>query len=77
MSCISLKQIGLLALIPWLVACASGGAGLRADPSASLESGLPANAPVVKQITPELVRSEREKHEKNKRLRTSAIWSAR
>ncbi|MFC3109909.1 polysaccharide biosynthesis/export family protein [Undibacterium arcticum] len=76
LSCISLKQIGLLALIPWLVACASGGAGLRADPSASLESGLPANAPVVKQITPELVRSEREKHEKQTTQNLSNLVSA-
>jgi polysaccharide export outer membrane protein len=62
--------------MPWLVSCASGGAGLQADSSASLESGLPANTPVVKQITPELVRVERELHEKQSTQNISRLVGA-
>ena len=76
LSCVSLKRVSLLALIPWLAACASGGAGIHADANARLDSGQPANALVVKQITPELVRSEREQHEQQTTQNISRLVSA-
>jgi len=76
LSCVSLKRVSLLALIPWLAACASGGAGIHADANARLDSGPPANALVVKQITPELVRSEREQHEQQTTQNISRLVSA-
>ncbi|MDP3844804.1 MAG: polysaccharide biosynthesis/export family protein [Oxalobacteraceae bacterium] len=59
-----LKKMSLLALVPWLAACTTVYPGMRND-SKSIPGATPSGtAPIVKTITAQLLKSEKEQYEK-------------
>lgn len=72
----SLKKMSLLALVPWLAACTTVYPGVRSDSKSISEATPSGTAPIVKTITAQLLKSEKEQYEQQSSQNISQLQVA-